>query len=165
MSSTSIRQLTIQDFELVYRWENREELWKISDESGPYSREQIETFMQRCLVEPFGEIRRWIIETTAREPLGIIDLFDINWSVKSAGMGIMITEEKDRRKGHAHRALTQVLRILEQENWRVVRALIHEENIASRNLFSRHQFKEGGRVLYRGKPAIQYVCSLSEWNP
>jgi diamine N-acetyltransferase len=165
MSKTTIRRLKEDDFDLVFDWENREELWAISDESGPYSTAQIQQFMERCLAFPPGDIERWIIENSAGQPVGILDLFDINRTLKSAGIGILIANPNDRRQGHARRALSLILTLLKEDKWTFIRALIHEENLPSRSLFGKLQFTEGAQTSHRGKAAIQYVCALSEWKP
>jgi len=165
MAETHIRRLIPEDFDLVFEWENREELWQISDESGPFSRAQIEQFMQRCLAQPPQDIERWIIEDAEGQAIGMVDLFDINRILKSGGIGILIADKHHRRRGHARRAISQILTILRDEKWSFIRALIHEENAASRFLFEGLHFSEGARTVHRGKPALQYVCALSEWTP
>lgn len=165
MSETRIRKLKKDDFDLVFDWENRSELWDISDECGPYSTNQIERFMERCLANPPEDIQRWIIENSEGLPVGMVDLFDIDRTLKSGGIGILIADQNHRRKGHALRAISLVLTALQQEKWTFIRALIHEDNLPSRFLFSRLCFSEGARTSHRGKAAIQYVCALSEWKP
>lgn len=162
MPQTFIRPLTANDFNLIFDWENREEFWGISDESGPFSIEQIRIFMHRCLLVDNGEIKRWIIEDETGMALGIIDVFDIDYTLKSAGIGVMIAEHIHRRNGHARRGLELLMQQLTREKWTFLRALIHEHNEASRRLFESLNFSAGARKLYRGKPAIQYVCALSE---
>lgn len=161
MIQTRIRRLSETDFDLIFEWENREEFWRISDENGPFDREQIASFMQRCLVDNGGEIKRWIIETDAAQPIGIIDLFNIDWFLKSADVGIMIASEEFRGKGHAGRALKKLIQQLLKEKWSLLRALIHEDNESSLKLFESLQFYAGARTIHRGKAAIQYVCFLS----
>jgi diamine N-acetyltransferase len=161
MNRTSIRTLEIRDFDLIFEWENLEEFWRISDENGPFDREQIASFMQRCLIEEGGEIKRWIIETDTHIPIGIIDLFNIDWLLKSADVGIMIASEEFRGKGHAGRALHLLIQRLLKEKWTLLRALIHEDNESSVKLFESLQFSAGARMLHRSKAAIQYVCFLS----
>jgi len=161
MIQTRIRRLSETDFDLIFEWENREEFWRVSDENGPFDQEQIASFMQRCLIEERGEIKRWIIETDTHLPIGIIDLFNIDWLLKSADVGIMITSEEFRGKGHAGRALNLLIQRLLKEKWTLLRALIHEDNEASLKLFESLQFSAGARKLHRSKAAIQYVCFLS----
>jgi diamine N-acetyltransferase len=161
MIQTRIRRLSETDFDLIFEWENLEEFWRVSDENGPFDREQIASFMQRCLIEEGGEIKRWIIETDTHVPIGIIDLFNIDWLLKSADVGIMIASEEFRGKGHARRALNLLIQRLLKEKWTLLRALIHEDNEASLKLFESLQFSAGARKLHRSKAAIQYVCFLS----
>lgn len=161
MTQTRIRRLSETDFDLIFKWENLEEFWRISDENGPFDREQIASFMQRCLIEEGGEIKRWIIETDTHIPIGIIDLFNIDWLLKSADVGIMIASKEFRGKGHAGRALNLLIQRLLKEKWTLLRALIHEDNESSLKLFESLQFSAGARKLHRSKAAIQYVCFLS----
>jgi diamine N-acetyltransferase len=161
MIKTLIRPLVHEDITLVFDWENREEFWRISDENGPFKWEQIASFMQRCLIEEGGEIKRWIIETDTHLPIGMIDLFNIDWLLESADVGIMIASEEFRGKGHAGRALNLLIQQLLKEKWTLLRALIHEDNESSLKLFESLQFSAGARKLHRSKAAIQYVCFLS----
>ena len=158
---TQIRRLSETDIDLIFEWENLEEFWRVSDENGPFDREQIASFMHRCLIEEGGEIKRWIIETDTHVPIGIIDLFNIDWLHKSADVGIMIASEGFRGKGHAGRALNLLIQQLLKEKWTLLRALIHEDNESSLKLFESLQFSAGARKLHRSKAAIQYVCFLS----
>lgn len=161
MIKTLIRPLVHEDIALVFDWENREEFWRISDDNGPFDWEQIASFVKRCLIEEGGEIKRWIIETDTHLPIGMIDLFNIDWLLKSADVGIMIASEEFRGQGHAGRALNILIQQLLKEKWTMLRALIYEDNEASLKLFRSLQFSAGARKPHRSKPAIQYVCFLS----
>ncbi len=82
--------------ELLLRWENDPAVWRYGDTSRAYSRDEIETLVAR------GE--RFVIEVDGR-PVGTVDLYDYDPQEGSAGVGVLIYDESDRRQGYASRAL------------------------------------------------------------
>ena len=160
MLQTAIRKLTPDDFELIFAWENSEDLWAVSDESGPFSREQIHAFMQRCLHANPTVVDRWIITDEKQMPIGVLDLFHLDEVLKTASIGIFIAEHAHRLKGHAGRALHLMLEKLKERKWNFIKALIHCDNTASIRLFTAAGFSAGGEQLHKGKRARQYVCCL-----
>lgn len=160
LHQTSIRKLTSDDFELIFAWENSEELWAVSDESGPFSREQIQAFMNRCLHANPLEVDRWIIEDETQMPIGVVDLFHLDEVIKTASIGIFIAEHAHRKKGHAGRALHLMQEKLRARKWHFIKALIHCDNVASIHLFTSAGFSAGGEQLHKGKQARQYVYCL-----
>lgn len=161
LKQTLIRKLRADDFEIIFEWENSEELWLVSDESGPYSREIIAAFIDRCLNSDSPETERWVIMNEMQEPVGVVDLLEIDYLFKSAGIGIFIANVADRKKGYAKRALLELISVLEKRKWKFIKALIHQDNIASASLFKSIGFSPGGEQLHRGKLATQFVYCIA----
>ena len=104
----SIRPLIMGDFKTIYEWENREELWEVSEQTGSFSEKEIEEFMHRCIDPNNEELERWIV-TWKEIPVGAIDLFDFNKASQSCGIGIFIAQPENRGKGIGTKALELVL--------------------------------------------------------
>jgi diamine N-acetyltransferase len=156
---TSLRPLTADDLDLIYEWENTPELWQFSEQQGPFSREDIEAFLDKCVDEDNAEIERWLI-CDLDTPIGAVDIFAYDNQSKTCGIGIFITQVANRNRGHATVALKQALSLLQTRGCRHIRAIIYEENTSSRRLFLSAGFREGTPMHYKGKPAIQFI-----WKP
>jgi len=155
----TLRKPTADDFDLVFRWENTPELWKVSEQTGPFTVEDILDFHARCLDDTNHEITRRLICLNTI-PIGAIDIFDFDKKTRNCGLGIFIADNGLRRKGHATEALRQALQMLQDDGCHLVKAIIYEDNTESVRLFSRAGFTKAGGTLYRGKPAHQYICTF-----
>ncbi|MFM7234783.1 MAG: GNAT family N-acetyltransferase [Flavobacteriales bacterium] len=157
---TEIRPLTSSDFPLVLSWENNPELWKVSEQEGPFSEEEIYSFFNRCLDKSEQEIERWIIETNG-EPIGAIDFFNFEHESQSCGIGVFITEQQHRSKGHAYRAMEMGIELLKQRPCTIIRALIYPDNIASIRLFEKLLFRCIGNGLFKGRYVHHYLLEIN----
>ena len=96
------------DAELIYKWENDQEIWRVSETYMPYSLYQIEQFLLNN--NDLFSIRqiRFIIEKKDNNTnIGCIDLYDFDPIHMRAGIGILL--QKDYRKqGYAHEALDNI---------------------------------------------------------
>jgi diamine N-acetyltransferase len=155
----SIRPLHSDDFETIFRWENTEELWGVSEQKGPFSQSEIRDFMERCLDKQYEELERWIINFE-ETPVGAIDLFDFDRSSNSCGIGIFIADKANRRKGIASKALQLFLDTIQQRRIASIRAIIYDSNKASAALFQNNHFTFQAHLIYQGKPAMQYCWNL-----
>ncbi len=101
----SLRPITPEDIDLLLNWENDPAVWPVSGTVRPFTREQIAQFVenQQLGFAANGQLRL-IIEVEGR-PVGALDLFDYDATDRSAGVGILIANSEDRRKGYAAKAL------------------------------------------------------------
>mgnify|MGYP006309172521 FL=1 len=103
----SLRALEPEDLEILYRWENDTGLWHLSNTLVPYSRYLLKEYLEHSRKDIF-ELKqlRLIIELNEdKRPVGAIDLFDFDPFHRRAGIGILIAEKSDRKKGYAREAL------------------------------------------------------------
>lgn len=133
------------DAELIYRWENDQEIWRVSETYMPYSMYQIEQFLLNN--NDLFSIRqvRFIIESKKNsEPIGCIDIYDFDPIHFRAGIGILIQKEY-RKQGYAKETLQLLLDycfnvlMLKQ-----VYCLINALNTDSLNLFKNIGFEQCG---------------------
>ncbi len=152
----SLRQLTQDDFDLIYEWENLPELWNVSEQQGPFSKEEIQSFLDKCLDNTNPEIERMLICLDSF-PIGAVDLFNFDKSNRCCGIGIFITTVENRKKGYGSIALKQAIQQLKIRGCAVISCIIYADNISSKRLFLNAGFAEGAATLFKGKPAQQFI--------
>ncbi|MFO7934433.1 MAG: GNAT family N-acetyltransferase [Bacteroidales bacterium] len=138
----TLRALEPEDLEILYRWENDTGLWHLSNTLVPYSRYLLKEYLEHSRKDIF-ELKqlRLIIELNEdRRPVGAIDLFDFDPFHRRAGIGILIAEKSDRRKGYAREALES----LKEYVFQVLRLHQLYCNISSNNEESMNLFKAAG---------------------
>jgi diamine N-acetyltransferase len=101
----------MDDAPLIYMWENQPEIWRTSLLPGPYSMESIRQYVQNATRHNILAMQqvRFLIETIEKkQPVGMIDLFDIDVLNQKAAVGIMI-DAGFRKKGYAAEALRLII--------------------------------------------------------
>jgi diamine N-acetyltransferase len=105
-----LRALEPDDVDLLYKWENDPETWKVSNTRMFVSKFLLASYIKSC-DKDFWESKemRLIIENSDRKPIGTLELFDFEPYHMRAGLGILIYEKDDRRKGLAAEALKIIM--------------------------------------------------------
>lgn len=136
-SSIFLRPINDNDLQIMLLWENNPENWQYSDYSGPYTLKEIETFIiQSDNVRENKQLRLMICLSTTHQPVGAVDLFAINFNQKKAGVGILIADEKDRKKGYAKAALESIEEYCSEEfQLKELNCEIQANNLSSIRLF------------------------------
>lgn len=133
------------DAELIYKWENDREIWRVSETYMPYSLYQIEQFLlNNNDLFSTRQIRFIIEKKDDNTNIGCIDLYDFDPIHMRAGIGILL--QKDfRKRGYAKESLELLLdycfNILMLKQ---VYCLIDELNKDSINLFKNIGFEQCG---------------------
>lgn len=104
-----LRAVEPGDVELLYDWENRMELWPVSNTLTPFSKAQLARYVKNAALDVFQtkQLRLMIDALHLNDsPLtvGMIDLFDFDPFHNRAGVGIMVNSQW-RGKGMAGSAL------------------------------------------------------------
>ena len=131
-----LRAVEPGDVDLMYEWENDCDIWPVSGTTEPFSRHQLERFVERHQdivgVLCDGQLRLIIETLLSSKPVGAIDLFEYDPIHRRAGVGILIYERSDRGRGYASEALRAVLDFaLNVVGYRSVTAKHAMENPAS----------------------------------
>ena len=161
-SRIALREATLKDCEIILDWENNLENWAVSNNTSPYSLMDIQMLIISLRdIRKACQARFMILEKDSRRILGSVDLYEINWKEKTAGVGVLISDGQDRCKGYASEALL-MLEELAIKNWELkyFNAEVHTTNHASVRLFENcgYQQKEGG---YKAKsPNGDYIQTL-----
>lgn len=125
-----------EDAELIFRWENDRDIWRVSGTHVPYSRFQIEQFLlgNNDLLSS-KQLRLMIDLTETGESIGCIDIFDYDAFNQRAGLGILI-DQAHRNQGYAKAALALCVEYLFHDVlFHQVYCSIDETNTESQQLF------------------------------
>ena len=105
-----IRAAEPDDANLIYNWENDQEIWRVSETYMPYSRYQVEQFLLNNNDLFSARQTRFIIEKkNTLEQIGCIDIYDFDPIHFRAGIGILIQKEY-RKQGYAKEAIFMILK-------------------------------------------------------
>jgi len=100
-----------EDLDLLYSWENNTTVWQISGTLVPFSRFVLKQYLENTGKDIFEmkQLRLIIQLNRNKRPVGAIDLFDFDPFNSRVGVGILIADPSDRRKGYAREALETVM--------------------------------------------------------
>lgn len=106
-----LRALEPEDLELLYEWENNNAYWMISNTMTPFSKFTLKRYLKHSHKNIYetGQLRLMIELIAEKLTIGTIDLFDFDPFHKRAGIGILIADEAQRRKGYGSMALKCVI--------------------------------------------------------
>jgi diamine N-acetyltransferase len=147
-----LRALEPYDLELLYEWENDTEIWEFGNTLVPYSKFILHQYIENShhdLTE--SKQLRLIIELKniiPHQPIGTIDLFDIDFYNKRASIGILIAEQQNRNKGFAGLAITLIEDYAYNKlNLNQLYCKIDIENHKSLKLFQKSGYLIAGKLL------------------
>ena len=144
--SVRLRPLEPEDLDELYKWENDPSIWKVSCTQTPFSRYILKKYIEeshRDIVE--AKQLRLIIENLEEKPVGAIDLFDYEPFHLRAGVGILIYDIEERRRGLATDALELLMQYCKKTlGLNQLYANIGSSNFPSINLFEKSGFRKVG---------------------
>ena len=107
----SLRALEPEDFEVLYLWENDTSIWHLSNTLVPFSRFLLKQYLENSGKDIFElkQLRLMIQLNSEARAIGAIDLFDFDPFHKRAGIGILIADPSQRRKGYAQEAVETLM--------------------------------------------------------
>ena len=142
-----LRAIEPEDLDLLYKWENDTSVWYLSNTLIPFSKFTLSQYIESARQDIYeAKQLRLIIEFKAeKRPVGAIDLFEFDPFNLRAGVGILISNKEDRKKGYASEALETLIQycfdilLLKQ-----LYCNITEDNTDSLQLFIKHGFVIAG---------------------
>lgn len=107
-----LRALEPEDLAFVYKIENDESIWKISNTQTPYSKFLIKQYLENAHQDIYEakQLRLAICLNTNNEAVGLIDLFDFDPTNNRAGIGIIVHQENNRKNGIGSEALQLLIK-------------------------------------------------------
>lgn len=135
----SLRSVGSKDIDTILLWENDARVRLAgSPEKARFSRDDVEQFVrnQQCPITQTRQ-QRFMIEVADRA-VGAIDLYDYDGI--SAGVGILVYADADRRHGYATDALRTLIAYARTLHLLMLYAEVAPSNTASLRLFARAGF-------------------------
>ncbi len=141
-----LRALEPEDLDFIVEVENFEEFWEISATRVPYSRYLIKKYLQNSHRDIY-EVKqlRLMICDLENNPIGLIDVFDLEPKDRRAALGILIVNDIERGKGYGAEVLTLICKYcFTHLDLHQVYANVTEDNLASIKLFEKNKFEKVG---------------------
>ena len=142
-----LRALEPEDLVFIYRIENDENIWEVSNTQTPYSKFLITQYLENAHQDIYEakQLRLAICKNESLEAIGLIDLFDFDPKNKRAGVGIIIQNNVDRNNGFGKEALGLMINYaFHQLQLHQLYANIGTENLPSLSLFTTFGFEKIG---------------------
>ena len=163
--SLRLRAPEPEDLDVMFLFENDEELWADGGVTGPYSRYQLKKYIVNAKNDVYADGQlRLMMEDGDGKVVGIVDLFNFDARNRRAEIGIVVRKEFRRRK-----LATTALELLERHCFgylglHQLYAYIQEGNAASLALFARMGYRQTGILadwLYIGG-RYRNVCVMQK---
>lgn len=141
-----LRALEPEDLDFVHEVENTEDFWEISATQAPYSRYMIKKYLENAHRDLY-EVKqlRLVISEFNDNPVGLIDIFDLEPKDRRAAIGILIASPEDRGKGYGAESLSLIC------NYAFTHLALHQVyanisggNVGSVKLFENQGFEKVG---------------------
>lgn len=168
-----IRALEPDDIDLLYKWENDETIWYVSNTFTPFSKHILQKYIENSHLDIFETKQlRLMIDVVANDKktvktIGSVDLFEFDPFHNRAGIGILIGETDERKKGYASVALDKmILYAFEILRLHQLFCNISEDNSESLALFMKKGFEITGtkKQWLKSKDGYKNVCFLQIFN-
>lgn len=142
-----LRALEPDDLQLLYQVENNEHIWEVSGTVSPYSKFVLKQYLDNAHRDIFEvkQLRLVVEDLKKGSAVGLIDLYDFDPRHKRAGLGIVIFEQAERRKGYATEAIGLLTAYcFTYLDMHQVFACIGQKNTMSQALFEKCGFVQNG---------------------
>ena len=104
-----LREMLPSDVKLLYDWENDRAHWHLSNTTRPISKSDIEDFVKNVKDIYLDEqLRLMIVSISDDRPIGTLDIFNCDFHNKRGGLGILIADREDRRRGYGFESLEMI---------------------------------------------------------
>ena len=143
-----LRAVEPSDATKLMIWENDSRFWHISGTEVPFSLHAIHRYIDTAQnYRENGQLRLMICAQDKNEAIGCIDLYDMDFKNRRAGVGILIAEDVDKEKGYAFESLELLKKYVKEViDLHQLYAIIGEENTASMRLFEKSGFEKVGTL-------------------
>lgn len=141
-----LRAIEPEDLEFLYKLENNEAIWEVSNTMTPYSKFVLKQYLENSYKDIYeAKQLRLAIAGSDNETYGLVDIYDFDPKNKRAGVGVIIADAKHRNKGIATEALQLVISYaFTHLELHQLYANVSEDNSASIKLFSNLDFEQTG---------------------
>jgi diamine N-acetyltransferase len=145
-----LRALEPEDIDLLYEWENDQNIWLLSNTIVPFSRYILTKYIDSAHLDIYQTrqlrlIIDIILPDNSKKTVGAVDLFDFEPFHQRAGIGILIGDHEERGKGYAGAALNEIIDYaFTVMQLKQLYCNVEFDNYTSLKLFKTHGFLEVG---------------------
>lgn len=146
-SIINLRMCNSNDAEQMFEWENDADNWFVSGTTKKYSLDEIKIFVGDSYqdIHLTNQLRLIIELTSLNKTIGYIDLFEVDFINRRAGVGILIGDKTLRKKGFAKRSVELIKNYaFKTLQLHQLFCHIHQSNKPSIQLFESSGFKNCG---------------------
>jgi diamine N-acetyltransferase len=146
-----LRAVELTDLDVLYAWENNPSVWNVSQTISPFSKYTLKEYCTYSNTDILTTKQlRFMIdfkESGKTITVGAVDLFEYDPINRRAGIGILIGNEKYRKKGIASKSIEIFIEYaFSILNLHQIHCFISEKNKASLELFSKLKFTKKGLI-------------------
>lgn len=137
----ALRTVLPSDADTLFTWENDKENWDVSGTKKPFTKKEIDDFIENQKdIYLDKQLRFMICLQNTNTATGCIDLFQFDAKELKAGVGILI-DRAHRKNGHGSEALSLLIQYsFKNLRLRLLFCDIGKNNEASMKLFLKHNF-------------------------
>ncbi|MDD5571994.1 MAG: GNAT family protein [Bacteroidales bacterium] len=139
-----LRAMEPSDIDFLYKLENDTSVWNISNTIAPFSKFLLEEFVTIAHADIYTtkQLRMMIDILETSKTIGCIDLFDFDANNQRAGIGLIISDTSERKKGYASESLEMTIKYsFDTLNLHQLYCNILSDNLPSLNLFKKFGFE------------------------
>ena len=132
-----LRLVELRDASLIYKWEENKEVINSTKKDEPLTISFIESIiLEQRNVLISGQVRYVICNCNSNIPVGVVDLYNIDFNIGNADVGIAIVDEINRKRGFASEALKLIGEFAYNDlGLSQLNAMVAFDNIMSNTLF------------------------------
>jgi diamine N-acetyltransferase len=148
----SLRAPEPDDLGIMYLFENNTDVWLYSETSRPYSKYTLAEYIKTAHDDIYTTRQlRFVIEKNnipgASKAIGFVDLYDFDPLHRRAGVGILIGDESERKKGYASQALHLIAEYaFGVLNLHQLFCIIESSNDGSMHLFKKAGYRQAAKL-------------------
>lgn len=106
----TLRPPNSSDFDLLFHWENHPDVLQFNTEEKAVSKEVLTKFLSSIHdIHLNRQLRLMICYPNELSPIGTLDVFNFDTEHKCYGLGVIIFESENRRKGYATEAIESLI--------------------------------------------------------
>jgi diamine N-acetyltransferase len=146
--SIYLRAVEPTDANLLFKWENHPDNWRVSGTEIPFSLHAIHLFIEQAQeFRKTGQLRLMICLNEKDIPVGCVDLYDADFKNRRAAIGILVASKEYQAKGIGTEAIELLVGYAKKVfDFHQLHCLVDDDNSASLRLFERAGFTRTGKI-------------------
>ncbi|MCI8484018.1 MAG: GNAT family N-acetyltransferase [Lachnospiraceae bacterium] len=143
-----LRPIVSSDLALLNKWKNQEETYQyLGGGFLPVSVDIQKNWMEE-MMDTTGSSKRFMIETSSHQAVGMAGLYGINWIHRNCELGIFLGEKEARGKGMGKDVIDVLERFaLDFCNLRKIKVYVVEENQPAVRMYEKLGYSTAGKLI------------------